>query len=132
MNFDTLCARDLMRTDIKTIKKEITIPHAVRDMRGKKVSSLIIEPDDERDAYGIITRKDIVELIVMDPTGWIALTVEDLMSKPAITVSPSLSITNCQQLMRMAGVRRLPVVEGQKLEGILSNSNIFFRLSDSF
>jgi CBS domain-containing protein len=50
------------------------------------------------------------------------------MTKPALSVSSGLSISNCHQMMRMVGVRRLPVVDGKKLVGILSNADIFIKL----
>jgi CBS domain-containing protein len=97
-------------------------------MRDFNVSSLVVEPEDDGDAFGIITRKDLVEAIVMDPAGGISLAVDDAMTKPALTVGTGMSISNCHQMMRMVGVRRLPVVDGTKLVGILSNADIFTKL----
>jgi CBS domain-containing protein len=49
----------------------------------------------------------------------------DLMyTKPTLTIEPELSIYIYHQMMLMVGVRRLPVVEGRKLVGIISNSDI--------
>ncbi len=97
-------------------------------MRDNKVSSLVVKPEDDRDAYGIITRKDIVDALIEASLGGAFQLVEDVMTKPAVTVNPNMSIYNCQQMMRMIGVRRLPVVEGNDLKGILSNSDIFASL----
>ena len=93
------------------------------------ISSLIIAPDEEGDAFGIVTRKDIVAAIVTEAFQGTLQLVDDVMTKPAITVNKDFSIYNCQQLMRMVGVRRLPVVEGAELVGILSNSDIFAKLA---
>jgi len=117
-----------MKADAKTIHKDATLFTAIKMMRDFNVSSLIIEPETDGDAFGIITRKDVVEAIVMDPAGGTSLLVDDVMTKPAITVNSGLSISNCHQMMRMVGVRRLPVVDGSKLIGILSNANIFAKL----
>ena len=121
---------DLMQTDVKTVRKDVELLSATKMMRDFNVSSLVVEPEDDSDAFGIITRKDIVEAIVMDPTGGISLAVDDVMTKPALTVSSKLSISNCHQMMRMVGVRRLPVVDETKLVGILSNADIFTKLAD--
>ncbi|MGD8892698.1 MAG: CBS domain-containing protein, partial [Desulfobacterales bacterium] len=86
------------------------------------------EPENDGDAFGVITRKDIVEVMVMDPSGMISFAVDDVMTKPAFTVSTGLSISNCHQMMRMVGVRRLPVVDGTQLVGIISNADIFAKL----
>jgi len=128
MDVNRIRVKDLMKADVKTIHKDATLLTAIKMMHDFGVSSLIIEPESNGDAFGIITRKDIVEAIVMDPTGGTSLIVDDVMTKPAITVNTGLSISNCHQMMRMVGVRRLPVVDGTKLIGILSNANIFAKL----
>jgi len=130
MDADKIRVKDLMKTDVKTVHKDVTLLTAIKIMRDFSVSSLIIEPESDGDAFGIITRKDVVEAIVMNPVGGTSLLVDDVMTKPAITVNTGLSISNCHQMMRMVGVRRLPVVDGTKLIGILTNANIFVKLAE--
>lgn len=131
MDAKKLRAKDLMQTDVKTVHKNVTLLTVAKMMREFEVSCLVVEPDDDGDAFGIITRKDMVEAIVMDANGWVSLTVDDVMTQPAITTNSSLSISNCHQLMRMVGVRRLPVVDGTNLVGILSNSDIIVKLAEN-
>ncbi len=128
MDAKKLKVKELMRTDVKMVDKSTTLLEAAKMMRDLSVSSLIIEPDEEGNAFGIITRKDIVEAIVTEAFDGTLQLVDDIMTQPAITVSMDFSIYNCQQLMRMAGVRRLPVVQGADLVGILSNTDIFEQL----
>lgn len=128
MDVDNIRVKDLMKTDVKTVHKDVSLLTAIKMMHDLSVSSLIIEPESDGDAFGIITRKDVVEAIVMDPAGGTSLLVDDVMTKPAFTVNSGLSISNCHQMMRMVGVRRLPVIDGTQLIGILSNANIFEKL----
>jgi len=128
MDMKKLMVQDLMQTDVKMVNKNTTLLAAAKMMYDLGVSSLIVEPYDDGDAFGIITRKDIIEALVTDSIGGIEDLVEDIMSKPAITVNIGLSIYSCQQLMRMVGVRRLPVLDGTDLVGILSNTDIFAKL----
>jgi predicted transcriptional regulator len=128
MDVNITRVKDLMQTDVKTVHKDVKLLAATKMMRDFDVSSLVVAPETDRDTFGIITRKDIVEAIVMDPTGGISLAVDDVMTKPAFTVGSGLSISNCHQMMRMVGVRRLLVVDGTKLVGILSNTDIFAKL----
>ena len=128
MDMKKLIVQDLMQTNVKMVSKNTTLLAAAKMMHDLGVSSLIVEPYDDGDAFGIITRKDIIEILVTDTIGGIEDLVEDIMSKPAITVNIGLSIYSCQQLMRMVGVRRLPVLDGTDLVGILSNTDIFAKL----
>ena len=128
MDAKKLKVKDLMRTDVKMVGKSTPLLEAAKMMRDFGVSSLIIAPDEEGVAFGIITRKDIIEAMVTEESQGTLQLVDDVMTKPAITVNKDFSIYNCQQLMRMVGVRRLPVIEGAELVGILSNSDIFAKL----
>jgi CBS domain-containing protein len=130
MDVNIIRAKDLMQTIVKTVRKDVKLLEATKIMKDFNVSSLVVEPENDGDTFGIITRKDIVETIVMDPTGGISFTVDDVMTKPALTVSSKLSISNCHQMMRMVGIRRMPVVDGTELVGILSNTDIFTKLAD--
>ena len=129
MDAKKLRVKDLMQKDVKVVDKSTPIKEAAKMMREFGVSSLIVEPDEEGDAFGIITRKDIIEAIVAEAFDGTMMLVDDVMTQPAITVNTGFSIYNCQQLMRMAAVRRLPVVEGANVVGILSNSDIFDELA---
>jgi CBS domain-containing protein len=128
MDVDNIRVKDLMKAEVKTVHKDVSLSTAIKRMHDLGVSSLIIEPESDGDAFGIVTRKDVVEAIVMNPAGGASLLVDDVMTKPAFTVNSGLSISNCHQMMRMVGVRRLPVVDGTQLVGILSNANIFAKL----
>ena len=128
MNIEKLRVQELMQKNVKLTNKSTTISKAARMMRDSGVSSLIVEPDDDGDAFGIITRRDIIEAFLSSTISGPPHQVEDAMTKPAITVNLGMSIYNCQLLMRMVGVRRLPVLDGNQLVGILSNTDIFGKL----
>lgn len=128
MDVGALCARELMHKDVRTIDEKVTLRAAAETMRDANVSCLVVERQGQGDAFGIITRKDVLEGLVLLAETSKALLVEDVMAKPAITVTPDLSISHCLQMMRMVGVRRMPVVDAGELVGILSNTDVFRHL----
>jgi len=128
MDAKKLRARDLMQSEVKTVGRNATLSEAAKVMHDFGVSSLIIEPDEEGDAWGIVTRKDIVDALITDEVDWASQRVEEVMTKPAMTVNMDLSIVNSHLLMLMVGVRRLPVLDGTNLVGILSNTDIFEKM----
>lgn len=123
-----LRVRDLMRREVQTVERTATLGEAALLMNRVGCSSLVIEPLDDSDAYGIVTRKDLLNIMVMEVHDEFVSQVGDIMTKPAITVAPALSIENCLLLMRVTGTRRLPVVGGEKLVGMISNTDVFNRL----
>lgn len=126
-----LCVGDLMHADVRTVAEATPLIEAARRMYDQHVSSLVVNRESDRDAFGILTRKDIVEALSSDLPGSDSLLVKDVMTKPAIIVPPELAIGHCVRLMRMAGVRRVPVVKNGQLAGILSNSDLFHWLVEN-
>ena len=79
MDMLKLRAKDLMQSDAKTVGKSTLLSAAAKMMQELRVSSLIIEPDDESDAFGIITRKDILQAFAADRIEATPCLVEDAM-----------------------------------------------------
>ena len=87
-----------------------------------------MERRNVEDAYGIITKKDVVTK-VMDPghnrRNLTSTKVHEIMTKPLVTVSPGLAIKYCARLMQRVNVTRVPVFDGKEIVGILSLTDIF-------
>lgn len=118
-------AADAMNKNVVYIDGKESVADAIRLMREKKVSSLLVNRRGHDDAWGIMTRKDVVSKVIdpgKDPKN---VKVFEIMSKPVIMVSPGLTLKYCARLMSNAGVRRAPVFDGKEIIGILSNTNIF-------
>ena len=118
-------AGDVMHKEVVTIEGKKTVADAVRLMRDKKVSSLIVNRRGVEDAFGIVTRKDVVSKVVDPGKDPDQVKVFEIMSKPLVTVSPGLQLKYCARLFNAAGIRRAVVFDGKEIVGILSNTDIF-------
>ncbi len=118
-------AYDVMTKNVIFIEGKATVADAIDLMRKKKVSSLVVNRRDHCDAWGIITRKDIVNKIVDPGRDPLRIRVFEIMSKPLVTVSPGLALKYCARLMQATGIRRAVVFDGKDIMGILSNTDIF-------
>ena len=127
-NVRTKKAQDLMHKGVETIDGSATVAEALKKMRERQVSSLVVNRRDAGDAWGIVTKKDIVTKVV-DPgptrRNLSTTRVHEIMSKPLVTVSPGLAIKYCVRLMAHAGVTRAPVFDGKEIIGILSFTDVF-------
>ena len=116
---------ELMHRDVTFIKEHVSLLDAVKKMQEFNVSSLIVESADRSEGYGIVTRKDLINKVLdAEPHDQFVL-VKDIMSRPIITVPPTLSVLASVKLMKRCNVRRVPVFDGGEIVGILSNSDIF-------
>lgn len=123
-----LRARELMKTEIQWASANDNLRTAGERMAQHGLRALLVRGDDPADLPGIVTNKDIVNLLGShDPAVLDQLRVGDVMTRPAICVAPQANVRDCINLMRMSGIRRMPVVEGTSVVGVISTSDIFAR-----
>lgn len=119
-------AADVMTKNVVYIEGNETVANAIRLMKEKGVSSLVVNRRDLEDTWGIMTRKDVVSKVVNPGRDPDEIRVFEIMTKPLVMVSPGLELKYCARLFNQTGIRRAPVFDGKEIVGILSNTNIFF------
>jgi len=120
----SLCARDIMQTEIATILPEHTVQDAAALMRHHGVRSLIVEKEHDDDAYGLITYADIVTKVLaygFDPAD---IRVDEIMTKPLIGVNPTLKVELVARLFANHKIGHAPVMEGARIVGIVSMTDL--------
>lgn len=125
IDISQLAAKDIMNRDVHFIEEDAPVFNALWKMKEEGVSSLIVHKKNERDFFGIVTRKDLVTRVLAQGPEAQKLKVMDIMTKPALCAYPEMSIRHCLALMKLVGVRRLPIYDGKNIIGILSNTDIF-------
>ena len=120
---------DVMTRNVVFIDGKEPVDTAIRLMRKKGVSSLVVNRRNEEDAWGIVTRKDVIHKVVNPGKHPLEVRVFQIMTKPVVTVTPELALKYCARLMNNAGIRRAPVYDGREIVGIVSNTDIFNAIS---
>jgi CBS domain-containing protein len=116
---------EVMTRGIISILESASVEEAMKMMTERHVSSLIVDRENDADIYGIITRKDVISKVIghgLDPK---KMKVMEVMTKPMMSVNKKMDIMHVARLMARTDVRRFPVMEGEKIIGIVSNSDIF-------
>jgi len=116
---DIMCKKNLV-----TISPMSSIRDALSNMKKNRVKSLIVDKIRSSDAYGILTYKNILFSIIANDGDIDLLQVYDICSKPAYQVSEELDIKYAVQLMVKSNVKRLLVIDNNKIEGILTMTDI--------
>ena len=114
--------RKLISRDVITIEPEAGVDEVAKRMRDKEIGSLIVK--DGRKMLGIITERDIVVKVVAEYRPVSAMKVRDIMSTPLISVEPETSLYDAAKLMAAREIRRLPVMAGGTLFGIVSERDL--------
>ncbi|MBN2014004.1 MAG: CBS domain-containing protein [Candidatus Altiarchaeota archaeon] len=113
--------RDLMTTNVKTIKPDATVSKAVRDMKRYGIHGLVVT--DGGKPKGIITTYDALFVIARGESGDKVL-VKDVMSTGPISTHPEDDILNALERMLDNQLTKLPVVSDDGLVGILSATDL--------
>jgi len=119
--------RDIYVKDIMTKVPVIGSPDlSVRDlgilMRSWKVGSVIMVEDGR--PVGIVTERDFVEKMIAEDRLPSKVRAREIMSSPLVTVGPKESVAEAGRKMARLRMRRLPVVTGDELIGMLTENDI--------
>jgi len=124
MSLKRLTAAQLMTEAPIMVDPQETLRSAARLMTEKHLHCLLVPPEPGR-VVGVITSKDIIEVLCEGEVEMLdQLRVSDVMTAPALCVQEELTIEDCLRLMRMSGVRSVPVVRGLTPVGILSFTDV--------
>ena len=119
----TTTARDIMTAGAECAHVEDSVSDAAKKMRDLRVGALPICGEGNRLA-GMITDRDIVLKCVAEGHGTTSMKVEEYAGDEVVTIGADDSIDEALATMTKAGVRRLPVIEGHDLVGMVSQADI--------
>jgi CBS domain-containing protein len=132
--------RDLMTTDVITIGAETSLKEAARRMLEAGVSGLPVT-DDQGRLVGIVTEADflateserankartarLLRLFTGEAEPFAReRNVADVMTTDLITIGPDADHSEAARVMEKTGVKRLPVVDGSRVRGLISRADI--------
>ena len=121
-------ARDLMTPDPKCVKEDQTLADAARMMRDLDVGALPICGNDDR-LKGMVTDRDIVVKCIAEGGDPNTVTAGSVGEGKPITIGADDDIRDALVVMQEYQVRRLPVIDGHDLVGIISQADIARELS---
>ena len=116
-------ARDIMTDEAECARTDETLTDAARKMRDLGVGALPICGDDDR-LKGVITDRDIVVRCVAEGADPTSTRVSELAEGKPVTIGADDPIDEALRTMIEYGVRRLPVIDGDRLVGMVSQADV--------
>jgi CBS domain-containing protein len=123
-NHTLIRVKDVMKTDFGTIDGIATVADALKQMKTLKTAVLIVNKRNEDDEYGMLTSGDIARHVLAKDRAPDRVNVYEIMSKPVITVHPNMDIRYCSRLFANYNLVRAPVVENNKVVGMVSPNSL--------
>jgi CBS domain-containing protein len=122
MSKGNVMVKEAMKASPVTISQSATVKDAACLMKEKKIGNCIVSDDKP---IGIITESDILKKVVAEDLKASEITVGKIMTTPLIVIDPYVDIKEAMKTMSKFNIRRLPVIEGGNLIGIITERDIF-------
>ncbi len=111
----------VMSKPVKTVKARDTIAAAAKAMVKHEIGAVVVV--EGKNLVGIVTERDIVKQMVKARDA-LKKPLKQLVSKSLITAKPNTSIQEAFETMLKNKIRRLPVVDGPNLVGIVTENDL--------
>jgi CBS domain-containing protein len=121
--------REIMSSNPTTVRPDTSVVEAARLMASEDVGSLPVV-DGER-LVGMATDRDIALRVVAEGKDPEATTVGEIQSGDPVAVEPDQGLDRALQEMAQNQVRRLPVVEGGRLVGVVAQADVAREVGDA-
>jgi CBS domain-containing protein len=92
-------------------------------MSEKHVGALMVLDGDRR-LIGVVSERDYARKIALQGRSSKETPVSDIMTTRLFSVTPSQAIDDCMSIMTERGVRHLPVLDGERLDGVISIGDV--------
>ena len=112
----------IMSTKVVTVRSTDKVSKALQMMVRHRIGSIIVV--EKGKPVGILTERDISTKVAKGQKVR-GMVVGNIMSKPLVTIGPSAEVSQAVEQMVRKDIRRLPVMEGDKLLGIVTERDIF-------
>ena len=112
----------IMTRQVKIVSTTKPLLESIRMMKESNIGSVVVVEDGR--PVGIFTERDLVKRMAERPES-LGLSMAQVMSKPLISVPPTATVWDALTLMGKHNIRRLPVMEGKKLMGIVTERDVF-------
>lgn len=103
---------------VLSVECEDRVRAAVKLLADNKIGALPVTRGGR--VVGIMSERDVVYCLARDGEAVLDWTVQKVMTAPAITVSPDVPVLSALSMMSKRRIRHLPVVESERLVGIVS------------
>jgi CBS domain-containing protein len=108
----------LKGADVFSVEPQDSVLRAIEVMATRHVGALLVM--SQGSLIGIISERDYARKVILKNRSSHDTPVSDIMTSPAVSVTPDDTVHRCMQLMTEGRFRHLPVVKGGRVVGMLS------------
>jgi signal-transduction protein with cAMP-binding, CBS, and nucleotidyltransferase domain len=118
-----MLVEDIMAKDVVTVSPDELVANTANRMKRENVGCLVVTTKSKA-VKGVITDRDLTVGCLGEAHDANSCKVSNHMSSPAITIGPGGDVLDAAHTMAERKIKRLPVVSGGKLVGLLSYADV--------
>ena len=112
--------------DVWSVSPDESVFQAISLMADKGIGALVVIAAER--LVGIISERDYARKVVLHGKSSRDTPVRDIMTSPVVSVSPDQTVDDCMRLVTTKRIRHLPVVQGEKVVGVVSIGDLVQRV----
>jgi predicted transcriptional regulator len=116
--------KDVMTSNYQLVDGLMMADQALSKMKETGAPVLIVDKRDDNDEYGIVLLSDIAREVLAVNRAPERVNIYEIMSKPVVSVAPSMDIRYCARLFKKLGFSYAPVIDKGQLLGIVGYADM--------
>lgn len=121
---NTIKVENVMSNTYVMVDGLMTVAEGIKLAKQKQVKALIVKKRHDDDEYGIVLMNDIAKKVLAQNRPTERTNIYEIMTKPALSVSPDMNVKYCARLFERFGISRAPVIKNGQIVGMVSYNNI--------
>jgi signal-transduction protein with cAMP-binding, CBS, and nucleotidyltransferase domain len=119
--------RDVMKHNFDMIDGKMTVRDALNTMKHVETKCLLVDKRNQDDEYGMVLISDIAKQVLAKDRAPERVNIYEIMTKPVMSVDRDMDIRYCARMFERFGLSRAPVVENDKVIGIVSFTDMVLK-----
>ena len=118
---------EVMKSDVDIVDGMTTVTDALNNMKYPETRTIIVDKRHDDDEYGVVMFRDMAKKVLARDHSPNRVNIYEIMSKPVVSVHPDMDVRYCARLFDRFGLSRAPVLEHNKIIGLVSYTDIVLK-----
>ena len=127
MNRELVQVKDVLNDSFSIVDGKLTVLEAMEVAKTHGCDSLIVDKRHEHDEFGLVMLSDIAKEVISKDKSPARVNIYEIMAKPVLAVRPEMDVRYCARLFERFGISKAPVIDGEKVLGMVGYEDIVLK-----